>query len=58
MTWAVHNLAAPAVETDAAGTYTLNGKDRIKLGAPLHTAETREEAEEWRAARIGKALEG
>jgi len=43
--WAVHNIYAPAIEWDGA-SYTLNGRDRIKPGAPIHTADTREEAEE------------
>lgn len=51
MTYAVHSLHAPAVEiTD--GAYTIDGKTMIRLGDPLHTAETREEAEEWRSARL------
>lgn len=52
MTWAVHSVHAPAVEIDEAGTYTLDGQTRIKLGEPLFTAETREEAERLRRERI------
>ena len=49
MGWAVHNVHSPAVEIDAAGTYSHDGIARIAAGAPLHTASTREEAEAWRA---------
>lgn len=52
MTWAIHSIHAPAVEIDEAGTYTLDGTTRIKLGQPLLTAETREEAERLRQERI------
>ena len=52
--FAVHSIHAPAVEIDEAGTYTLNGRHRIKLGEPLFVAETREEAERLRKERIGK----
>lgn len=51
--WAVHNLAAPAVQTDKSGTMTLDGKTRIKLPEPLMTFRSFEEAEEWRMARLG-----
>lgn len=51
MMWAVHSLFAPASEWDGT-SYTLNGRDRIKAGTPIHTADTREEAEEWRLNQI------
>lgn len=51
MVWAIHNLHAPAIEIDAAGTYSHDGIARIAAGAPLHTAGTREEAEDWRECR-------
>jgi hypothetical protein len=51
MTFAVHNLHAPSVEWDGS-SYSHNGKDRIKAGAPIFTADTREEAEEWRLNQI------
>jgi len=50
--FAVHSIHAPAVEIDEAGTYTLDGVTRIKVGPPLFTAETREEAERLRHERI------
>lgn len=55
MTWAVHSIHAPAIEIDEVGTYTLDGVARIKLGIPLFTAETREEAERLRHERIDHA---
>jgi hypothetical protein len=58
MTWAVHNLATPAIEIDAAGTYSHDGVSRIAAGAPLHVAETREEAEAWRNRRKAQLMEG
>lgn len=48
MPWSVHNLASPAVQTDAAGTYSHNGIDRIPAPTPLHVEESREAAESWR----------
>lgn len=51
----VHSIHAPAVEIDEAGTYTLDGATRIKLGEPLFTAETFEEAERLRQERIDHA---
>lgn len=52
MPWAVHNLAAPAVQIDATGSMTLDGKTRIALPEPLMTFDNWEEAEEWRAERL------
>lgn len=49
--WAIHSLWAPPTETDNQGRYSLNGRDWIKAGVPIHTAETREEAEQWQAER-------
>jgi len=49
MTWSVFNFHTRAVEIDTAGTYSHDGVHRIAAGAPLHVAETREEAEAWRA---------
>lgn len=51
MSWAIHSLHAPPVQTDDQGRYSLNGRDWIKAGIPIHTAETREEAEQWQAER-------
>jgi len=51
MPWAIHNLASQAVLTDANGTYSHNGIDRIPAPTPLHVEETREEAEAWRFAQ-------
>ena len=51
MNWSVHSLHAPPVQTDNQGRYSLNGRDWIKAGIPIHTAETREEAEQWQAER-------
>ena len=48
MPWSVHNLASPAVQTDAAGTYSHNGIDRIPAPTPLHVEESRAAAEAWR----------
>lgn len=53
--FAVHSIHAPAVEIDETGTYTIDGATRIKLGEPLFTAETREEAERLRQERIDHA---
>ena len=44
-------LWAPPTETDDQGRYSLNGRDWIKAGIPIHTAETREEAVQWQAER-------
>lgn len=49
MPWGVHNLSAPAVQIDATGSMTLDGKTRIALPEPLMTFDSFEEAEEWRA---------
>ncbi len=51
MTFAVHNLHAPAVETIEGG-YTLTPGVVIKLGDPIHTAASFEEAEAWRLAEL------
>lgn len=51
MTYAVHSIWAPAVEIDQHGTMTHN-EARIALPEPIHTAETWEEAEEWRVGQI------
>ena len=51
MRWAVHSWHAPAVEIDEQGRMTHDGKVMIQLPEPLFTAETREEAEEWREGR-------
>ena len=56
--WAVHNLASPAVQIDAAGTYSHDGTTRIAAGEPLHVAETREDAEAWRNRRKAALAEG
>lgn len=48
MTYAIHNLHAPAVEINADGTTSHDGKTRIPLPQALFTAETREDAESWR----------
>lgn len=50
--FAVHSLFAKAVEVDSKGTYTLNGRDRIPLGAPIFAAATMEECEAWRTERL------
>ena len=34
--WAIHSLYAPPVETDDQGRYSLNGRDWIKAGIPIH----------------------
>lgn len=49
--YAVHSWYAPAVHIDAKGTMTHN-EARISLPAPIHTAPTMEEAEEWRAQQL------
>ncbi|MGV7119619.1 hypothetical protein [Sphingopyxis sp. 550A] len=54
MPWAVHNLAAPAVEIDDHGTMTLDGQTRITLPEPLATFDTFDLAEEWREARLAE----
>lgn len=54
MTYAVHNLASPPVQIDATGSMTLDGKTRIALPEPLMTFDSLEEAEEWRAKRLGE----
>lgn len=56
--WVVHNLHTPAIEIDAGGTYSHDGIARIAAGAPLHTAETREEAEAWRERRKAALMGG
>ncbi|WP_164857152.1 hypothetical protein [Sphingomonas crocodyli] len=54
--FAVHNLWSPVTSIDAAGTYTHDGIARIKAGAPLFTAESFDEAEEWRQRELAKVL--
>ncbi len=54
MTYAVHNLSAPPVQIDATGSMTLDGKTRIALLEALMTFDSLEEAEEWRAKRLGE----
>lgn len=54
MPWAVHNLSAPPVQIDATGSMTHDGKTRIALPEPLMTFDSLEEAEEWRAKRLGE----
>ena len=51
MTYAVHTIHALAVEIDQHGTMTHN-EARIALPQPIHTADTWEEAEEWRRAQL------
>ena len=51
--YAVHSWHAPAVEIDASQTMTHN-EARISLPQPIHTADTWEEAEEWRLVRLGE----
>ena len=51
MTYAVHSIHAPAVLIDAHGTMTHN-EARISLPAPIHTADTWQEAEAWRLAQL------
>jgi len=53
MTYAVHTIHAPSVLTDQHGTMTHN-EARIILPTPIHTADTWEEAEEWRLVRLGE----
>ena len=50
MTYAIHNLHSPAVEL-IDGQATHDGVAMLKLPEPLFVANTRDEAEEWRAAR-------
>jgi len=57
MTYAVHTLHAPAVLIDDKGTMTHN-EARIILPQPIHTADTWEEAEEWRLGRLGEVKHG
>lgn len=54
MTYAVHNLSAPAGQIDATGSMTHDGKTRIALPEPLMTFDSFEEAETWRAKRLGE----
>ena len=54
MTCAVHNLSAPPVQIDATGSMTIDGKTRIALPEPLMTFDSLEEAETWRAKRLGE----
>lgn len=54
MTFAVHSLAVRAIEIDQSGTMTLDGKTRIALPEPLKTFDTLDEAEQWRADRLGE----
>jgi hypothetical protein len=54
--WAVHNIHTPCIQIDDAGTYSHDGVFRIALGAPLHVAETKAEAEEWRLEAARKKL--
>lgn len=49
--YAVHSWHAPAIIIDSKGTMTHN-EARISLPAPIYTATTREEAEEWRAEQL------
>jgi len=52
MTFAVHSLHAPPVEIDERNRYSLTeGRDWIQGSEPIHTADTKEEAEQWQAER-------
>lgn len=53
--FAVFSIHVPAVELVGDG-YTHDGKHIIRMGEPLHVADSREEAEEWRAARKAQPL--
>lgn len=50
--FAVHNIHSPAVEIDEAGSYSVNGRDRIKCGVPIFAADDRDEAEAWRMRQL------
>ena len=54
MTYAVHSLYAKPVQIDATGSMTIDGKTRIALPEPLMTFDSLEEAETWRAKRLGE----
>lgn len=59
--WAVHNIDAAAVLMECAdGAYGYRlypGSPLINIGAPIFTAATTVEAENWRHARIVDRLE-
>jgi hypothetical protein len=52
--WGVYNLHTRSIEIDDAGTYSHDGVFRIAAGTPLHIAETKAEAEEWRLEAVRK----
>ncbi len=52
--YAVHNIHVPAILLDTDGTCSLNGRDRIGLPEPMHTASTFDDAEAWRFAELEK----
>ncbi len=56
--WAVHNIHTNPIEIDDAGTYSHDGVFRIAAGSPLHIAETKAEAEEWRLEAVRKMERG
>lgn len=51
MTFAIHSLHVPATEI-VDGQMTHDGVTRLSLPEPLFTADSREEAEAWRLARL------
>lgn len=53
MTFAVHNIHSPSVELFNGG-YTHDGVATIKASAPIHEADTFEDAEAWRLAKLGE----
>lgn len=59
MTFAIHSLHVPARETDDQGRITLNGRDWFNPGDPIHEPfQTKEDAEQWRADRLGRGNDG
>ena len=49
---AVERPPSPPVEIDERNRYSLTeGRDWIQGSEPIHTADTKEEAEQWQAER-------
>lgn len=51
MTYAVHSIHAPATVIDENGNHAIRG---FPMPDPLFTADTLEDAEEWRAGKLAE----
>lgn len=57
MTWAVHSIHSPATRLIDGGM-THDGKTVIPLPVPIDSADTFDEAESWRLARVEQWKDG